>query len=112
MGWVVRNWALKTPLLLRLSGVDSALLAPVRHSGAGESAKPRSLRGSSRSVPSMSTHRLILLVALNANLAAVRHLTPVPDPKPPPRLAERGEAQPSTRELERWATVLRVDCVR
>ena len=51
-------------------------------------------------------------MALNANLAAVRHLTPVPDPKPPPRLAERGAAQPSIAELERWATVLRVDCVR
>jgi transketolase len=51
-------------------------------------------------------------VASNANLAAVRHLTPVPDPKPPPRLAERGEAQPTIAELERWATVLRLDCVR
>lgn len=60
----------------------------------------------------MSVHRLGLLVALNANLAAVRHLTPVPDPKPPPRLAERGASQPSIAELERWATVLRVDCVR
>ena len=60
----------------------------------------------------MSVHRLGPLVALNANLAAVRHLTPVPDPKPPPRLAERGAAQPSIAELERWATVLRVDCVR
>ena len=60
----------------------------------------------------MSVHRLGPLVALNANLAAVRHLTPVPDPKPPPRLAERGAAQPSIAELERWATVLRIDCVR
>jgi transketolase len=42
----------------------------------------------------------------------VRHLTPVPDPKPPPRLVERGEAQPTIPELERWATVLRIDCVR
>src|SRR3954454_9314579 len=60
----------------------------------------------------MSTHRLGPLVALNANLAAVRHLTPVPDPKPPPRLAERGEAQPRIAELGRWATVLRIACVR
>jgi transketolase len=51
-------------------------------------------------------------VASNANLAAMRHLTPVPDPKPPPRLVERGAAQPSIAELERWATVLRIDCVR
>src|SRR6266511_3191930 len=47
-----------------------------------------------------------------ANLADVRHLRPVPDPKPPPRLAERAEAEPSIAELERWATVLRIDCVR
>src|SRR6476619_3394612 len=60
----------------------------------------------------MRVHRLGPLVALNANLAAVRHLTPVPDPKPPPRLAERVAAQPSFAELERWATVLRIDCVR
>jgi transketolase len=51
-------------------------------------------------------------VASNANLAAMRHLTPVPDPKPPPRLVERGEALPRIAELERWATVLRIDCVR
>ncbi|OLE36120.1 MAG: hypothetical protein AUG48_08550 [Actinobacteria bacterium 13_1_20CM_3_68_9] len=47
-----------------------------------------------------------------ANLASVTHLRPVPDPKPPPKLAERVEAQPSIAELERWATVLRLDCVR
>ena len=47
-----------------------------------------------------------------ANLAAVTHLRPVPDPKPPPKLAERAEARPTTAELERWATVLRIDCVR
>jgi transketolase len=47
-----------------------------------------------------------------ANLAEVRHLRPVPDPKPPPKLHERGEVKPSIRELERWATVLRLDCVR
>jgi transketolase len=51
-------------------------------------------------------------MAGQANLAAVTHLRPVPDPKPPPRLAERGEAQPQVAELERWATVLRLDCVR
>src|SRR3954451_22278560 len=51
-------------------------------------------------------------MAAAGNLAAVTHLRPVPDPKPPPKLAERVEAQPSIAELERWATVLRVDCVR
>ena len=51
-------------------------------------------------------------MASAANLAAVSHLTPVPDPKPPPTLAERVEAQPSITELERWATVLRTECVR
>jgi transketolase len=51
-------------------------------------------------------------MAGQANLAAVTQLRPVPDPKPPPRLAERGEAQPQVAELERWATVLRLDCVR
>jgi transketolase len=47
-----------------------------------------------------------------ASLADVRHLRPVPDSKPPPKLAERAEAKPSITELERWATVLRLDCVR
>src|SRR5688572_26300891 len=47
-----------------------------------------------------------------ASLADVRHLRPVPDPKPPPKLAERVAAKPSIAELERWATVLRLDCVR
>jgi transketolase len=51
-------------------------------------------------------------MASAANLANVTHLKPVPDPKPPPKLAERAEAQPSIAELERWATVLRLDCVR
>jgi transketolase len=37
------------------------------------------------------------------------HLKPVPDPKPQPPAA--GE-QPSIAELERYATVLRLDCVR
>jgi transketolase len=51
-------------------------------------------------------------MASAANLANVTHLRPVPDPKPPPKLAERVAAQPSIAELERWATVLRLDCVR
>jgi transketolase len=51
-------------------------------------------------------------MASNANLASVSHLRPVPDPKPPPKLAERVAAKPSVAELERWATVLRIDCVR
>src|SRR5919198_6198083 len=46
------------------------------------------------------------------SLADVRHLTPVPDPKPPRKLAERTETEPSIAELERWATILRLDCVR
>src|SRR5918996_4050559 len=47
-----------------------------------------------------------------ASLANVNmHLRPVPDPKPPPKAAQRDTA-PSTAELERWATVLRLDCVR
>jgi transketolase len=47
-----------------------------------------------------------------ANLANVSHLRPVPDPQPPPKAGERAAAQPSIAELERWATVLRIDCVR
>jgi transketolase len=49
-------------------------------------------------------------VAPNANLARVTHLRPVPDPKPPLRKSE-GDTTPSVAELERWATVLRIDCV-
>jgi transketolase len=45
------------------------------------------------------------------SLADVQHLRPVPDLKPPPKPPER-EAEPSIAELERWATVLRIDCVR
>jgi transketolase len=45
-----------------------------------------------------------------SNLRPVQHLRPVPDPKPPPSPLE-GEAA-SIRQLERWATVLRMDCVR
>ena len=52
------------------------------------------------------------LSALDANLAAVRHLQPVPDPRPPSRQAARGEHIASIAELERWATVLRAECVR
>jgi transketolase len=40
----------------------------------------------------------------------VQHLRPVPDPKPPPVPIEGDLA--TIRELERWATVLRMDCVR
>ena len=48
-----------------------------------------------------------------ANLARVSHLRPVPDPKPPPRPSEPGRRpQPTVPELERWATVLRGECVR
>jgi transketolase len=47
----------------------------------------------------------------NANLAAVTHLRPVPDPQPPASLSDR-DAEPSIAELERWATVLRAECVR
>src|SRR3712207_5541333 len=43
-------------------------------------------------------------------LRAVNHLRPVPDPKPPAATIEGEPA--SIRELERWATVLRIDCVR
>jgi transketolase len=47
-----------------------------------------------------------------ASLANVTmHLRPVPDPKPPPKAPER-DAPPTIAELERWATVLRIDCVR
>jgi transketolase len=49
---------------------------------------------------------------MNANLASVAHLRPVPDPKPPPKPVAPGRTAPSIAELERWATVLRLDCVR
>ncbi len=45
-----------------------------------------------------------------ANLAAVTHLRPVPDPKPRQHDPD-GAAVPTIEELERWATVLRIDCV-
>ena len=47
----------------------------------------------------------------NANLAAVTHLRPVPDPQPP-AIRDESSAAPSVAELERWATVLRMECVR
>lgn len=43
-------------------------------------------------------------------MAAVNHLRPVPDPKPPAAPIEGEPA--SIEQLERWATVLRIDCVR
>lgn len=43
-------------------------------------------------------------------LASVHHLRPVPDPKPPPVPTDGDRA--SIGQLERWATVLRIDCVR
>ena len=47
-----------------------------------------------------------------ASLANVKmHLRPVPDPKPPPKAPER-DAPPTIRELERLATVLRIECTR
>jgi transketolase len=51
-------------------------------------------------------------MASAASLASVTHLRPVPDPKPPPKLAQRLDARPRVAEVERWATVLRLDCVR
>ncbi len=46
--------------------------------------------------------------APDANLATVSHLRPVPDPQPPSPEA----SAPGIPELERWATVLRAECVR
>lgn len=45
-----------------------------------------------------------------SSLPAVTRLRPVPDPKPPPATIDGEPA--SIDELERWATVLRIDCVR
>ena len=64
----------------------------------------------------MQAHNLALVKsatsrAADANLANVAHLRPVPDPKPPSRPTER-EGAPSIAELERWATVLRIECTR
>jgi len=49
-------------------------------------------------------------MAVSTNLARVTHLRPVPDPKPQ-RSAPGEPRQTSIAELERWATVLRIDCV-
>jgi transketolase len=45
-------------------------------------------------------------------LAGVSHLRPVPDPQAPPKPLEGERAAPTIQELERWATVLRMHCVR
>jgi transketolase len=45
-----------------------------------------------------------------SNTAPMSHLRPVPDPKPP--VAPIDGEPASIAELERWATVLRIDCVR
>jgi transketolase len=45
-------------------------------------------------------------------LAGVPHLRPVPDPQAPPKPLEGERAVPTIPELERWATVLRMHCVR
>ncbi len=45
-----------------------------------------------------------------STVPAVNHLRPVPDPKPP-AAPINGETA-SIAQLERWATVLRIDCVR
>jgi transketolase len=49
---------------------------------------------------------------MTANLARVSHLRPVPDPQPPNHEGSGEAVRPSVAELERWATVLRSDCVR
>ena len=49
---------------------------------------------------------------MSANLARVTHLRPVPDPQPPTSRGERADSTPSITELERWATLLRSECVR
>jgi transketolase len=46
---------------------------------------------------------------MTASLDRVTHLRPVPDPRPAARASD--ERRPSIAELERWATVLRIDCV-
>jgi transketolase len=43
---------------------------------------------------------------------AVSHLRPVPDPRPPQRARERADAAATIEELDRWATLLRSECVR
>ena len=46
---------------------------------------------------------------MTASLDRVTHLRPVPDPRPAVR--EGDDARASVAELERWATMLRIDCV-
>lgn len=46
------------------------------------------------------------------NLAPMSHLSPVPDPRPPTKDAALGNSLPTNAELERWATILRIECVR
>src|SRR6185295_6785797 len=52
------------------------------------------------------------LPQIAGNLAHVTHLRPVPDPKPPARHGESSGAPATAAELERWATLLRLECVR
>jgi len=47
-----------------------------------------------------------------ANLAPMSHLRSVPDPHPPSKEAARGTGGATTAQLERWATVHRLACVR
>jgi transketolase len=60
--------------------------------------------------PGAPDHSLARPGADGSILATVNHLRPVPDPTPPPSPIE-GES-PSIIQLERWSTVLRMDCVR
>jgi transketolase len=71
----------------------------------------RNLGSVSGQVPSVNGHSLDPMEAA-ASLASEMHLRPVPDPKPPPRHGVASDREPSIAELERWATVLRIDCVR
>src|SRR5262249_47041100 len=59
----------------------------------------------------MHGSRCDAVATMSATLAAM-HLRPVPDPKPPSRHGAAIDPAPSIAELERWATVLRIDCVR
>jgi transketolase len=52
------------------------------------------------------------LSSREANLAQVTHLRPVPDLKPPARHGESSSEPATVAELERWATLLRSECVR
>ena len=50
--------------------------------------------------------------ATDANLAPMSHLRSVPDLHPPSKEAARGQGEATIAELERWATVHRLACVR